>query len=144
MFNHFPWHDLLLALWQTIYMVFFSSAISIILGAMLGVCLFVTRRKQILAHLPTHKFLSMVVNIVRSVPFIILMIAIIPLTRLLVGTSIGVNAAIIPLAIAAIPFYARIVENALMEVPKGLIEAANAMGATHWQTIYKFLLYLLN
>ena len=140
MFNHFPWHDLLLALWQTIYMVFFSSAISIILGAMLGVCLFVTRRKQILAHLPTHKFLSMVVNIVRSVPFIILMIAIIPLTRLLVGTSIGVNAAIIPLAIAAIPFYARIVENALMEVPKGLIEAANAMGATHWQTIYKFLL----
>ncbi len=81
MFNNFPLHDLLLALWQTIYMVFFSSAISIILGAMLGVCLFVTRRKQILDHLPTHKCLSMAVNIVRSVPFIILMIAIIPLTR---------------------------------------------------------------
>ena len=79
-------------------------------------------------------------NVGRSVPFIILLVAIIPLTRLIVGTSIGTNAAIVPLAIGAIPFLARLVEGALMEIPAGLIEAAQAMGATHRQIIRKVML----
>lgn len=84
--------------------------------------------------------MGLIVDVLRAIPFIILLIAIIPLTRLLVGTSIGTFAAIVPLSIGAIPFVARIVENALAHVNDGLIEAGQAMGATHWQLIYKILL----
>lgn len=121
---------LLSATWQTIYMVFIASFMSILLGLGVGAWLFLNKNKP----------LGFVVNVVRSVPFIILMIAIIPLTRLIVGTSIGTNAAIIPLTIAAIPFFARIAESSLAEVSPGLIEAANAMGATTWQVVYKVLI----
>lgn len=138
--SDFPYHDLLVATWQTIYMVFFSSFFSVIFGLILGVILFNTRRYQAMANQSLHQVLSFIVNVIRSVPFIILMIAIIPLTRWIVGSSIGTNAAIIPLVFAAVPFYARVAESALAEVPTALLEAANAMGATQWQIIHKFLL----
>lgn len=120
---------------ETLYMVFVASSISIVCGLVLGAVLFSTPKNNMV-----HRLLNFVVNVTRSLPFIILMISIIPLTRLLVGTSIGTGAAIVPLAIAAIPFYARITENALREVPVGLIEAATAMGATRFTIITKVLL----
>jgi D-methionine transport system permease protein len=128
------------ATWETIYMVFISSFISIFLGLILGSILFVTKHKSSTGITWLHRILEISVNVTRSLPFIILMIAIIPFTRLLVGTTIGSNAAIVPLTIAAIPFFARICENALAEVPHGLIEAAHAMGASTWQTVIKVLL----
>ncbi|MBV9576614.1 MAG: ABC transporter permease subunit, partial [Gammaproteobacteria bacterium] len=130
---------LLKATWETVYMVFIASFISIFLGLILGTFLFIAARKP---KKPAfiYSSLEMVINIVRSIPFIILMISVIPLTHFLVGTTIGTNAAIIPLTIAAVPFFARICESALAEVPSGLIEAAHAMGASTWQLITKVLL----
>ena len=130
----------LLATWQTIYMVFVSSFVSILLGLALGVVLLVTRPNQLKACPWFYRVLGLIVNIVRSVPFVIFMIAIVPLTRLLVGTSIGTNAAIVPLTLGAIPFYARIAEAAMAEVNGGLVEAAQSMGASTWQIIYKVLI----
>ncbi|MBB6056854.1 methionine ABC transporter permease [Tolumonas osonensis] len=131
---------LLLALGETLWMVFASALFGTILGVPLGIALHITKPGQISAHPAFNKVLGTIVNIGRSVPFIILLVAIIPLTRLIVGTSIGTNAAIVPLAIGAIPFLARLVEGALMEIPAGLIEAAQAMGATHRQIIRKVML----
>lgn len=125
---------------ETLYMVFLSSALATLFGLPLGVILFLTRPKQMLSNTLAHQCLGWTVNITRSFPFIILLVAIIPFTRLIVGTSIGMNAAIVPLTIGAIPFIARIIENALCEVPAGLIEAAQAMGATPIQITYKVLL----
>ena len=102
--------------------------------------LYATRKGHILEHPVAYQILAGIINITRSIPFIILMIAVIPFTRLLVGTSIGINAAIVPLSLCAIPFIARIVENSLLEVTYGLIEAATAMGATSWQIIIKILI----
>lgn len=124
----------------TIYMVLVSSIIATLVGLPLGVILYVTRKGNILEQASCYQVLAAIVNVTRSIPFIILMIAVVPFTRLLVGTSIGVNAAIVPLSLAAMPFIARIVENALLEVNKGLIEAATAMGATSWQIITKVLI----
>ena len=131
---------LLLALWETLYMVFSSSAIATLVGAPLGIILFTTRPPNILAHPILNKVLATLINGLRSIPFIILLVAVIPLTRFLVGTSIGTTAAIVPLTLGAIPFIARIVENALSEVSPGLIEAGLAMGATPLQIITKILL----
>lgn len=131
---------LLLALGETLWMVFASALFGTILGVPLGIALHITKPGQISAQPVFNKVLGTVVNVGRSVPFIILLVAIIPLTRLIVGTSIGTNAAIVPLAIGAIPFLARLVEGALMEIPAGLIEAAQAMGATHRQIIRKVML----
>lgn len=131
---------LISALGDTLIMVFASALFGCLLGLPLGVALHVTKAGQILANPLLNRTLGMVVNVGRSVPFIILLVAIIPLTRLIVGTSIGTNAAIVPLAIGAIPFLARLVEGALMEIPAGLIEAAQAMGATHRQIIRKVML----
>ena len=131
---------LLEATWQTLYMVFFSSLIATLVGMPLGIVLYLTRKDQILANPATHRTLSIIINLTRSIPFIILMIAIIPFTRFIIGTSIGTNAAIVPLALAATPFIARIVESALLEINKGLIEAAVSMGATPWQIIRKVLI----
>lgn len=131
---------LLNATFATIYMVFVASLIATILGLPLGVILYVTQKGNILGQKPLNRLLAAFVNITRSIPFIILMIAVIPLTRFLVGTSIGINAAIVPLSLAAMPFIARIVDNALQEVNKGLIEAGTAMGASAWQIIIKILL----
>ncbi len=128
------------ATWETIYMVFISSFISIVAGTALGVWLFLTAAKQAHANKSVNLIVGFIVNVVRSIPFIILMISILPLTRLLVGTTIGTNAAIVSLTLAAIPFFARICESSLAEVPSGLIEAADSLGATTWQTVRKVLI----
>lgn len=128
------------SLWETIYMVVVSGSVSALLGIPLGVLLYVTRRGQILARPTLHKILGIVVNATRSIPFIILMVAVIPFTRLIIGTSIGTTAAIVPLSLAGIPFVARIAEGALDEISTGLIEAAQSMGATPMQIITKVML----
>jgi D-methionine transport system permease protein len=125
---------------ETIYMVLIASIIAIIVGLPLGVLLYTSKKGNIMAQPMVHQSLAALINITRSIPFIILMIAIIPFTRLIVGSAIGTSAAIVPLSVCAMPFIARIVENALLEVPKGLIEAAIAMGATPKQIIYKVLI----
>lgn len=125
---------------ETIYMVSVSGLIAILGGIPLGVILFTTRKKGILENLFYNKGLSLVVNVVRSIPFIILLIALIPFTRLIIGTAIGTTAAIIPLSIAAIPFAARIVESSLLKVGHGLVETGVAMGANSWQIITKIML----
>ncbi|WP_299732486.1 methionine ABC transporter permease [uncultured Endozoicomonas sp.] len=134
------WELLFKALWETLYMVGLSGAISFLLGIPLGVLLHITREGRILENRLANLILGSIVNAGRSVPFIILMVAIIPLTRLLTGTSIGTTAAIVPLTIAAIPFVARIAEGALNEVPLGLVEAAQAMGASPLQIVTRVLL----
>ncbi|MDX1466325.1 MAG: methionine ABC transporter permease [Halomonas sp.] len=124
---------------DTLYMVAVSGVISALVGIPLGVLLYVTRPRQILAEPTLNRVLGAITNVGRSIPFIILMVAIIPFTRMLVGSSIGTNAAAVPLTIAAIPFVARLVEGALNEIPPGLVEAAQSMGATPWQIITKVL-----
>ena len=131
---------LLLALGETILMVAASAFFSALLGIPLGVALHVTKAGKILAQPKLQRLLGTLVNIGRSVPFIILLVAIIPFTRLIVGTSIGTVAAIVPLTVGAIPFVARLIEGALIEVPFGLQEAAQAMGAKPLQIIQKVLL----
>lgn len=138
--SHVMWFALLKAVWETSYMVIASGVIGTLAGLPLGVVLFTTRNGGILSHKPLHRVLSAITDALRSIPFIILLIALIPITRLLVGTSIGTTAAIVPLTIGAIPFIARIVENALEEVPHGLIEAGVAMGASPLQIIKRILI----
>jgi len=128
------------ALGETVYMVAVSMAIASALGIPLGVLLYTTDKGQILESPQLNKIIGTVVNAIRSIPFIILMVAIIPLTRLLVGSAIGTTAAMVPLVIASIPFIGRQVETSLKEVPYGLIEAALAMGATPMQIISRVLL----
>lgn len=125
---------------ETFYMVGISSLISALAGIPLGVILTVTDRGHILENKWLNHILGSIVNATRSTPFIILMVAIIPVTRLLVGTSIGTTAAIVPLTISAIPFIARIIESSLREVDPGVIEAAQSMGATPLDIICKVLL----
>ncbi|MGE5552924.1 MAG: methionine ABC transporter permease [Betaproteobacteria bacterium] len=122
-------------LWETLQMVFVSTAVALTLGTPLGVLLVVTSPGHLWPHRLVNQAFSALANAGRSLPFIILMVAIIPFTRLLVGTSIGTTAAIVPLSVAAIPFVARLVESALAEVDRGVIEAAQAMGASPWQII---------
>ncbi len=128
------------ALGETIYMVVISMAIASIIGVPLGVLLYTTDKGQILESPALNKIVGSIVNAIRSIPFIILMVAIIPFTRLLVGSAIGTTAAIVPLVVASIPFIGRQVETSLKEVPAGLIEAALSMGATPMQIISKVLL----
>ena len=128
------------ALGETVYMVVVSMAIATALGVPLGVLLNVTAQGQILESPILNKVVGSVVNAVRSIPFIILMVAIIPFTRFIVGSAIGTTAAMVPLVIASIPFIGRQVETSLKEVPYGLIEAALAMGATPFQIITRVLL----
>ena len=133
--------DLLVnSLGQTIAMVFVSGLVGFIFGIPLGVLLHLTKKSGLLENQNLNKALGIIVNIGRSIPFIILLVAIIPFTRFIVGSSIGTSAAIVPLTIAAIPFIARLVEGALLEVPSGLVEAALAMGAKPNQIIMKVLL----
>lgn len=128
------------SLYETLYMVVVSSALSAFFGIPLGVLLLVTDKNHILENAAINKPLGTIVNMLRSIPFIILMVAIIPFTRIIAGTSIGTTAACVPLTIAAIPFTGRLVETALKEVPQGLIEAAQSMGASPLEIIYKVLL----
>lgn len=128
------------SLLETLLMVGVSGAIAVLLGIPLGVALVVTDRGAMLEQLGANRVLAVIVNATRSVPFIILMVAIIPFTRWIAQTSIGTTAAIVPLSVAAIPFMARIAENAMREVDPGLVTAARAMGASPLQIIAKVLL----
>jgi D-methionine transport system permease protein len=132
--------QLALALGQTLYMVGVSALIATAFGLPLGVFLATSGRGEIFAAPAANRVLGAVVNATRSTPFIILVVAIIPFTRLIAGTSIGTSAAIVPLTIAATPFIGRIVESAVREVDPGLVEAARAMGATPLQIVRKVLL----
>ncbi len=131
---------LLQATWETLYMVGVSLFLATALGLPLGVLLATSGRGELLEAPLFQKLIGPIVNATRSVPFIILAVAIIPFTRLIVGTSIGTSAAIVPLTVAAIPFIARIIEGAIREVDGGLIEAAQAMGARPLQVVSKVLL----
>ncbi|MFI3247196.1 MAG: methionine ABC transporter permease [Ferrimonas sp.] len=131
---------LISATWQTLQMVLLAGALATLFGAPLGIILHLTKSGQLLSQPTLHRLLGLIVNVGRSVPFIILLVAIIPFTRLIVGSSIGTLAAVVPLTVGAIPFMARLIEGALLEVPTGLIEAANAMGASKTQTVIKILL----
>ena len=131
---------LIKSLGETCYMVFLSAALATLCGMPLGVILTVTREGHILENKGINRVLGAVVNATRSTPFIILMVAIIPLTRIIVGSSIGTTAAIVPLTISATPFIARIIESSLLEVDPGVIEAAESTGASPIQIIWKVLL----
>ena len=128
------------SLTDTLLMVGTASFVALLLGTSLGVVLFATTERGLWRQPAISRLLGALVNATRSTPFIILMVAIIPFTRLIAGTSIGTAAAIVPLAVAAVPFFARLVEAALREVDRGLIEAAQAMGATPRQILGKVLL----
>lgn len=124
---------------ETIYMVGISLVVAIIVGLPLGVLLFVTDRGLFLENVRLKQVVGFVVNMVRSIPFIILLVALLPLTDLLTGTTIGPTAASVSLSVAAIPFFARIVETSLREIDKGVIQAAVAVGATPWMIIKEVL-----
>ncbi|QPM90526.1 methionine ABC transporter permease [Pseudooceanicola algae] len=128
------------ATWQTIYMVVVSAMLGTLGGLPIGVFLACSQKGELLSAPWVNKVLGIIVNATRSVPFIILVVAIIPFTRIVAGTSIGTTAAIVPLTIAAVPFIARLIENAIREVDSGLIEAARSMGATPMQIIRKVLI----
>jgi D-methionine transport system permease protein len=125
---------------ETIYMVGLSTIFTIILGLPLGVLLVITDKNGLTSLPIANQVIGTIVNMARSLPFIILLVLVIPFTRMVVGTTIGATAAIVPLSLAAIPFFARIAETSLREVDKGLIEAAQAMGCTTWQIIVKVLI----
>lgn len=131
---------LLKSLAETLYMLSISAFIATAAGIPLGILLVVTEKNGILSCPIINKPLAFIVNVIRSIPFIILMVAIIPLTRLIAGTSIGTTAAIVPLTLAAIPYTARMVETSIREIPSGLIEAAESMGASPFQIIRKVLI----
>lgn len=128
------------ALIETVQMVAFSLLFSALIGLPLGILLVVTRKGHLLENTVVFNIINSIINIFRSVPFIILMVAIIPITRMIVGTSIGTAAAVVPLVFYAGPYIARLIENSLLEVDPGVIEAAEAMGATPGQIILKFLI----
>lgn len=131
---------LIKSFFETCYMVLASTLLATLIGIPLGVILTVTRKDHILPNAAVNSVLGAIVNATRSTPFIILMVAIIPLTRIIVGSSIGTTAAIVPLTISAAPFIARIIESSLLEINHGVIEAAQAMGASPMQIITKVLL----
>jgi len=126
--------------WETIVMTLVSGFFGFVIGLPVGILLYLTRKDQLLENKIVHQVVAFFVNIFRSIPFIILIVWMIPFTRNLVGTSIGVVAALVPLSVGAAPFIARLVENSLLEVPNGLIEAARSMGAKPMQIIRKVLL----
>ncbi|MBD0336696.1 MAG: ABC transporter permease [Cyanobacteria bacterium Co-bin13] len=136
--------QLLSSLWtatlETIYMVSVSAVLAALFGLPLGLLLVIAAPKGFLPNPALYQGLGSVVNAGRSLPFIILLVAIIPLTRLIVGTTIGSTAALVPLTLSAIPFYARVAETSLLEVDRGLVEAAESMGCSYWQVIAKVLI----
>ncbi|GEB35628.1 MULTISPECIES: methionine ABC transporter permease [Brevibacillus] len=134
------WSEIAEGTIDTLTMLGFSTLFTILIGLPLGIILFLTSRGQLLQNQVFYAIASFVVNILRSVPFIILMILLIPVTKVIVGTSLGVLGAIPPLVIGAAPFFARLVETSLREVDRGVIEAAQSMGASNWQIIWNVLL----
>lgn len=131
---------ILTSLWETLYMVSISLVFGTLIGVPLGILLVVTRKGHILENRWIFAIVNPIVNIFRSIPFIILLVAIIPFTRFIVGTSIGTTAAIVPLVLHIGPYMSRLVENSLLEVDDGIIEAAKAMGASPGQIIFRFLI----
>lgn len=131
---------LLTATGETLYMVAVAGIVGFAIGIPLGVVLHITKKGGLMENTAFNSVLGAIVNVGRSVPFLVLMVAIIPVTKLIVGSFIGTTAAIVPLTIGAIPFVARLIEGALIEVPSGLVEAAQSMGATPLQIITKVLL----
>lgn len=125
---------------ETIFMTLTSGFFSFLIGLPLGIILFLTRENQLLENKLANRMMALFVNVFRAIPFIILIVWMIPFTRALVGTSIGMKAAIVPLSIGAAPFVARLVENCLLEIPYGLIEAVRAMGASPLQVVRKVLI----
>ncbi len=131
-------YDLLIATGETLYMVLVSGLFALLLGLPMGTLLFTSAKVK--PHALLNRMISGFINISRSIPFIILLVAIIPFTRLLVGTSIGMHAAMVPLTLGAAPFFARLVDNVYQSLPSGLIEAGFAMGANTWQMVRHILL----
>ncbi|WP_278440121.1 methionine ABC transporter permease [Pseudomonas oryzihabitans] len=140
LFINIDWAEIWQATQDTLAMLGWSMLFTLILGLPLGVLLFLTSRRQLLEQPLVYGILSFVVNVLRSVPFIILLILMIPITVWLIGTSLGVEGAIPPLVVGAAPFFARLVETALREVDRGIIEATQAMGASLWQIVTRTLL----
>ena len=134
------WQMIFEGIWETLYMTILSTVIAYIVGLPLGILLSVTGKGGILRNRAVNGILGAVVNILRSVPFLILLVVLIPFTRLLVGTSLGTTATIVPLTIGSIPIVARMVESSLQEVPPGIIEAAESMGASPLERIVRFML----
>ncbi|WP_277613412.1 methionine ABC transporter permease [Brevibacillus humidisoli] len=134
------WDIIEQSIFETIYMVGVSLFFSALIGIPLGVLLVVTSRNHLLPLPAINQLLGLVVNVFRSIPYIVLIILLIPFSRLLIGTSIGPEAAIISLVVGSAPFIARLVETAIREVNRGVIEAAQSMGATNWQIIRKILI----
>lgn len=132
--------EIIESIWQTLYMVGVTALIASILGILLGVTLVVTEEGGILENPRLYHFLERAVNVFRSVPFIIMLALIAPITRLIVGTSIGTTAAIVPLVVGTVPFYSRQIQNALLEVDDGVIEAAEAMGSSPLEIIFRVYL----
>lgn len=129
-----------IGVWETIYMTLVSTIVGYVFGLPLGILLKVSDKEGLKPNAVLYKVLDVVANIFRSIPFIILLILLIPLTRFLVGRSYGTTATIVPLTIAAIPFIGRMVESSLNEVDAGVIEAARSMGASNWQIVWKVML----
>ncbi|MFS0636988.1 methionine ABC transporter permease [Mesobacillus foraminis] len=134
------WDKLWLASQETLYMTAISVLVTFILGVILGLLLFLTGKGSLWENRAVNVVIAAFVNIFRSIPFIILIVLLIPFTKLLVGSMLGANAALPALIIGAAPFYARMVEIALREIDKGVIEAAQSMGASHGQIIFKVLI----
>ncbi|MFQ1019106.1 methionine ABC transporter permease [Gilliamella sp. CG13] len=128
------------ASYETFYMVFFALILGSVIGISLGVCLVTTRPGGLLENNRIYRIMNPIINLVRSLPFIILLVAIVPFTKFIVGSSIGTTAAIVPLTFYVAPYIARLVENSLLEVNSGIIEAAESMGATPIQIIWYFIL----
>ena len=133
-------HAVIVATWETLFMVFVSGFFATIVGIPLGIYIFISRSNSIWPQPRTNRLLELFVNALRSIPFIILLVAIIPLTRFIAGTSIGTVAAVVPLAIAAIPFVGRLTDTALQEISPGLIECGEAMGATPAKMVWHIFL----
>ena len=140
LFPHLKWDQLLAATQETLYMTALSGAATLILGIALGLALFLTARGGLFPNRAVYSAISLVVNIFRSIPFIILIVLLIPFTKAMVGTILGANAALPALIVGAAPFYARLVEIALREVDKGVIEATRSMGARLSTLIFRVLL----
>lgn len=135
-----PMSQIILAAEQTIYMVFVSLCIGTVLAIIMSVVLVLTNSDGILKNKPIFMALNTIINIIRSVPFIILMVFILPLTKMIVGTRIGTTAALVPLVIFIAPYLTRLFENSILKVSKGIIEAAQSMGASYFEIIWYFLL----
>ena len=140
LFANVDWPEIGRASWDTLLMLGGSMALTMLFGVPLGVLLYLSGKGRLAANPVLNAVLSLIVNILRSVPFIILLIVMLPVTVLLVGTSLGVAGAIPPLVVGAAPFYARLVETALREVDKGVVEASQAMGASTFQIVTRALL----